>query len=266
MRIRILLLTLSLLFVFSRCYPHGGEHHMFDMMAVLGLDVNTSDRPGGPNEKAKAWCRYISNNLIDNEKFHYQLYDKYGISFRGARLHRYLFHWGYDAVPWSDAVESKIRSQAPGTKYTVEYLITHIKKDLIEEQRKRNRDLNGKTESLFGFASGGRDASYARFFAAIAYNTHLLGDYESSNTLFVGLCRLDALVGMFVTEIRNLDRVESQEIIRGITRINKSVRNDQLKADRLMQYLKENLPGFVAKAQQGSIKRRLEKKGFVFIN
>ena len=259
--------TLIAIFLFAisfSAYPHGGDHHMFDMMSVLGLDVNTSDRPNHPNEKAKEWCKYITNNLIDNEEFHYQLFDRYGISFRGPRLHRYLFHWGYDAMPWSSAIESKIRAQAPRTQFKTEYLIQHIKSDLVKEQKRRNKILNDKTEELFGFAHGGRDAAYARFFAAMAYNTHLLGDYESENTIFDGLCNLNDLIGMIVVEIRNLDNKTSKEIIRGMTQINNSVKNNQQKADRLMAYLKTKLPNFISNAQDGSIKRRLEKRGFRF--
>lgn len=247
-------------------YPHGGEHHMFDMMAVLGLDVNTSDRPNHPNTQTKEWCKYITNNLIDNTAFHDKLFNKYGISFRGARLHRYLFHWGYDAVPWSNAIESRIKAKASNTKHTSKYLIQHIKSDLVAEQRRRNKSLNAKTEKLFGFAHGGRDAAYARFFAAIAYNTHLLGDHESSNSIFDGLCKLDNLIGMIIVEIRNLDNKTSKEIIRGIKQINNSVKNDQYKADKLMAYLKINMPKFISNAQEGSIKRRLEKRGFLFTN
>lgn len=252
-------------FTYIGAYPHSGEHHMFDMMAVLGLDVNTSDRPNHKNEKAKIWCKYITNDLIDNTSFHDKLYEKYGISFRGARLHRYLFHWGYDAVPWSSAIESKIKEQASKTKYTSEYLIKEIRSDLKDEQKRRNKNLNTKTEELFGFAHGGKDGDYARFFASMAYNIHLLGDYESANTIFAGLCKLEDLVGMFVVEIRNFDNKNSKDIIKGITRINNTFNDDQQKADKMMAYLKINLPKFISNAQNGSIKRRLEKNGFLFV-
>lgn len=265
MREKIISICILLLTVAINAYPHGGEHHIMDMMAVLGLDINTSDRPNHPNEKAKEWCTYITKDLIDSEDFHKKLFDKYGVSFRGARLHRYLFHWGYDAEPWSHAIESKIIADAKKTDCTSDYLIKHIKADLVAEQKRRNKILNAKTEELFGFAHGGRDAAYARFFAATAYNTHLLGDYESANKVFVGLCSLDDLIGMIVVEIRNLDKQRSKGIIKGITKINNTVKNDQQKADQLMAYLKQNLPNFISQAQDGSIKRRLEKAGFLFV-
>lgn len=133
---------------------------------------------------------------------------------------------------------------------------------MVTEQKRRNKSLNSKTEELFGFAHGGRDAAFARFFAAMAYNIHLLGDYESANSIFDGLCGLNNLIGMIVVEIRNLDNKASKEIIKGITQINNTVKDDQEKTDKLMAYLKVNLPKFISKAQNGSIKRRLEKKDF----
>lgn len=264
-RNKIILSVLFLCLSSIAAFPHGGERHMYDMMAVLGLDMNTPEDPNHPNKKAKKWCKYITNDLIDNSSFHDKLYNKYGISFRGAQLHRYLFHWGYDAKPWSAAIESKIIQQAPKTNYTSEYLIEHIKSDLREEQSRRNRSLNAKTEELFGFAHGGKEGKYARFFAAMAYNIHILGDYESVNTVFAGLCNLDDLIGMLVIEIRNFDKNNCTKIIKGITDINNTIKDNQKKADKLMEYLKTTLPLFISQAHDGRIKRRLEKRGFKFI-
>ena len=248
-------------------FPHGGwEAHMFEMMEVLDLDVNTSDLgKSHPNEKAKAWCKYISQDLIDKNDFHRKIKDKYQISFETARFHRYFFHWGYNAMPWSKAIEDRIRNNANKTPYSAEYLIKHIKNDLKIEQQRRNKDLNAKTENLFGFAHGGRDARYARFFAAMAYNIHILGDFTSKdNRSLAGLCNFKDLVGMIIVEIERFDKSRSSEIVQRIKLICKNPIDVQKTADDLMEFLKGSVPKFIAEAQDGSIRRRLGAKHFIF--
>ena len=75
---------------------------------------------------------------------------------------------------------------------------------------------------------------------------------------------LKDIIGLIVIELRDFDKVRSREVIKGITNINKRYVGPQKKADVLLKYLKKEVPSFVKEAQNGSIYRRLGKKGVKF--
>lgn len=227
--------------------------HVDDMMAIFGFQES---------ENLKTWMKFISSDMIDKPNPFYQELCKRHPKF--SCKHRLLFHWGYNAAPWNKPLEERIKKYCEDFDLNMESNLRIFKSELKSEQKRRNRILNKKTEELFGFAHGGRDASYANFFCSMAYNTHLLGDYMSDNRDLDGLMPIDKLVGSIVTDIRSLDKNTCKSIIGGITLINKKYPNQQKKADVLMVYLKHNLPTFIKQAQKGSIKRRLEGKGFRF--
>ena len=235
-----------------------GEHYA-DMIAVLGLE----DSP-----KLKEWAKFISSDMIDKPN---PFYNKFKEKHPGFQCkHRFLFHWGYNANPWNSVLESKTKRYCKDLEKTshkrvcIEDTIALFKQELRQEQKRRNSLINKRTEDLFGFAHGGKDASFARFFASFAYNVHLIGDYTSDNTDLEGLQNLNEIIGLLVIELRNLDKVKSREVIRGISNMNKKYVGPQKKADALLKYLVQKVPLFLKEAQNGSIYRRIEKRGFKF--
>ena len=238
---------------------HGSwTQHYDDIIAVFGLE-------GSPS--LRGWVQFISSDMIDKKDFYNELQRKHpGFTCK----HRLLFHWGYDAVPWNKDLEKKVKDYCKVCKVFNEESIADtirlFQYEIRSEQKRRNRLINQKTEDLFGFAHGGKDASYARFFASMAYNIHLLGDYTSDNTDLQGLQPLNKLLGSIITELRNFDKNQSEEFIQGINDINRKYADvePQKKADALLKYFKESIPRFVQVANGGSIKRRLEYKGFKF--
>lgn len=99
----------------------------------------------------------------------------------------------------------------------------------------------------------------------MAYNIHILGDYTSDNTVLDGLFGFDKLIGKIVVELRNLDYANSKQLVNGITKIKNKNIDIQKKADLLMDYLKQEVPAFIKSACNGSLKRRIEGRGFKFI-
>src|SRR5574344_747342 len=233
----------------------GYQQHVEDMMKVFGFKENADLRN---------WMRFISSDMIDKyQPFDAELQSRHkGFSCK----HRLLFHWGYNAEPWNKPLENKVCSYCEQRDLNIESNIRIFKSEMISEQKKRNRTLNRKTELLFGFAHGGRDAVYANFFASMAYNTHLIGDYTSDNSDLDGLVPFNSLIGLIINDLRKFDYLTCKPLIKDIDRINKSYSNVQKKADTLMQYLKTNMPLVIKNAQGGSIKRRLENKGFYIID
>ncbi len=247
--------------------PHSSwEAHAKDVMDVLGMEWNGRKSP--KNVEIKRWLYFLSSKMIDDTSFHKELMVKHK-KFQNIgtpRKHRILFHWGYNAEPWNTSIQQEVITYCEQYDLNVESNIRIFKSELIAEQRRRNKKINSETEKLFGFSHGGKDASYARFFAAIAYNVHILGDYTSDNTELTGLQPINALIGQIVIEIRNLDNIESKSLIKGITLINKKYSNSQTKADVLLAYLKSRLPAFIKNANNGSLYRRLAKQNVKFIN
>ena len=238
-----------------KSYSHSSwKQHADDMMSVFGFVENS---------ELREWMRFISSDMIDKTDFYEKLKNEHN-GF-GCK-HRLLFHWGYNAEPWNRALEEKVKEYCENYDLNIELNIRVFKSKIRDEQKRRNRIMNEKTETLFGFSHGGKDARYAQFFVSIAYNIHLIGDYTSDNTDLQGLQNLDDIIGLIISSIKSFDIKESKTIVNKITTVNKKYSNPQIKADELMLLLKKEMPDFIKKAENGSIRRRLEKKGFKMIN
>lgn len=254
-RIYISLLACLPLLYSMPLFAHGSyDEHCSEMVAVFGFV---------PDSKLNDWAKFISSDMIDNHEPFYSSLKQRHPGFKCK--HRLLFHWGYNSRPWSDILERRILKYCNevGAQSPSDTLLL-FQQELRAEQKRRNGLVNAKTEKTFGFDSGGTDAMYANRMASMAYNIHLLGDYMSDNSDLEGLVGISSLIGAIVTDIRTIDPGASKDIIKGITEINKSEPNEQLKADRLMAYLLIEFPKFFRQAREGSIARKLEAKGYKF--
>ena len=217
------------------------------------------------------WLCFISSDMIDkHEPFYTQLTQSFP---RFKCKHRLLFHWNYNGKPWTPGLESRVKAYARQLygldRYEEKYpkLKEQFLNVLRTEQKRRNRIINKKTEELFGFASGGKDASYANFFASMAYDLHILGDYTSGdNTDLNGLVEFNSLIYGIISSIKKLDHVQSKSICNLIRNANQTNEDVQKRADRIMNIIQNHLPQFIKQAQGGSLKRRLEKRGDLFVS
>ena len=242
--------------------------HGEDIMAVLGFahDTRLFNR-SKETRSNNSWVKFISSDMIDNTDFHKELEQEYpGFSIKGPNRHRLLFHWAYDTEPWNDELEVLFREYCEIADRNIESNIRVLKAKIISEQRERNRKIINKTQEVFGFEAGGKQGHiYTHFLASMAYNIHILGDYTSDNTVLDGLFGFDKLIGKIVVELRNLDYANSKQLVNGITKINNKNIDIQRKADLLMDYLKQEVPAFIKSACNGSLKRKIEGRGFKFI-
>lgn len=261
--VRRLLIGIFIILTSNNIYGHPDKTtHANEIMSVLGFEYNQS---------LYEWLCFISSDMIDkHQPFYSELCSKFP-DFKCK--HRLLFHWNYNGVPWTPGLEARVlaysrmkhgaenyRKEFPAIK---EAFLTALRK----EQKKRNGKINTRTEQLFGFASGGKDASYANFFAAMAYDLHILGDYTSKdNTDLDGLVDFNVLINGIISSINRLDPKEGKGIIKKLRMASSnSNKNVQYMADDAMAILQTDLPLFIMNAEEGSIKRRLEKHGFKFI-
>lgn len=250
-------------------FAHSGFiQHGEDIIAVLGLEYNTKIFSRSKDASNSSWVKFISSDMIDNTDFHKEIESRYpGFSIKGPKRHRLLFHWAYDTEPWNDEFESLFVEYCEIQDLNIESNLRILRSEMVTEQRRRNRLIEEKTREVFGFEEGGKEGRiYTHFFSSMAYNIHILGDYTSDNTILDGLFGFDKLIGRIVVELRNLDYANSKSIVNGITQINKKNIDVQKKADLLMAYLKQEVPHFIQKAGNGSLKRKIEGQGYRFIN
>lgn len=264
-------------FVFACCillcstvniFAHGGfVQHGEDIMAVLGFmnDTRLFNR-SKDTKNNHSWVKFISSDMIDNNDFHKFLeQNHHGFKISTPSLHRLLFHWAYETDPWNDELERRIKEYCDTYDLNIESNLRVFRAEILSEQRRRNRLIIRKTREVFGLDNGGKQGHiYAHFFASMAYNVHILGDYTSDNKVLDGLFGFDKLIAKIVVELRNLDYINSKRIVKGITRINNKKINVQQKADILMVYLKQEVPNFIKSACNGSVRRKIEGQGFMF--
>lgn len=238
---------------------HGSfDEHKKDMYRVLGFQEHP---------QITKWMEFISSEMIDKcykSDFYKNLQHKYP-DFKCK--HRLLFHWGYNDEPWNNSIELKVRDYADKMSLNQDSLIKVFKEDFKTEQKRRNSEMNKITENLFGFASGGKDATRANFFAAIVYDVHLLGDYTDDNHDFDGLVSFDRVVRDIENRVTRLDPSDrkGKVIVTNLNKIRSSGLNREDKARQVIDYLSTALPSFIMTVEGGSIYRRLHSKGF-YIN
>ena len=248
---------------------HGSlQQHGEDIMAVLGFEIcpeNFKLFVTTSPQKNNSWTKFISTDMIDDKVFHKKLEERHpNFKISSPNKHRLLFHWPYNAIPWTPELERHIRTYCRTYHYDVESTIRTFKKEIKTEQVRRNKKMIEVTEKVFGFAHGGIESNWTLFFVAMAYNVHLLGDQQSDNSVFAGVADVNNLIGQIILTLRLLDKTKCKPLEREIAFINKKNTNSQKKADALMLYLKQSVPSFIKEAQNGIIVRRLERGGFKF--
>lgn len=248
-------------FALSAAAHSGFALHKADFYAVLGWEEDA---------RVTAWMRAISSSMIDNYKGQERevygglnFYDYLKADFPGFKCkHRLLFHWGYNSQPWSEALQRKVAALPWGGDSAE---VGRFKRALAREQQYRNVVANKMTEELFGFASGGRDAAMANAMVSVVYDVHILGDYTPDNSDREGLQSFASVVGDLINAVRRIDAQSSAALIKDI----KAVANDATltvpeRSERLLAYLTTHFPEFLKKAQSGSLKRRIERRGIRF--
>ena len=243
-------------------YAHSLEGHQRDVMDVFGFEWDGRIHP--KNTQIKDWIRFISYDMIDDKSFHKKLMQnhRHFPDLSPATKHRILFHWAYDAEPWNKEFEKIVIRYCDAYDLNVESNIRVFKAELKSEQKRRNGEINHKTESLFGFHNGGTEEEWAKYFASMAYNVHILGDY--TNTCLDGLNDLHDLMGRIIRQLRIIEPQKSRTAIKEINAILKTNDPIQIKAQRLMDVLKYHGPILLKNTKGGMLYRKIQNQGFVF--
>ena len=256
--------ALIIIFLFfisqSSSFAHGSwQQHAEDMYNVFGFEAN---------EELTKWMKFVSSVLIDNNNadcafsdnqepfnFYRYLQEKYpGFQCK----HRLLFHWGYNSRPWTLYLQNKVEYYGGSEK-----MIQDFQADLIAEQKRRNGFANEYTENIFGFKHGGKEARIARVFISIAYDVHLLGDYEPDNSDLDGLQDLGSVIGDVINNLQALDKHQSAELVKKLKKASQGQKNDvQEMASLILNILKANFRYVLQRAEDGKVSEHLLAQGF----
>ena len=241
---------------------HESWHqHANDMYEVFGFERN---------EELTNWMKFVSSVLIDNNNSDYA-FSNNGKPFNFYSFlqekypdfqckHRLLFHWGYNSRPWSHYLQKKVDDYGWS-----EEMIKDFQEDLITEQKRRNGFANEYTENVFGFAHGGKEARIARVLISIAYDVHILGDYEPDNTDLDGLQDLGSVVGDVINNLATLDNQRSSELRKQLRRVSLGQEFElQDKATVLLDLLKGHFNILLQNADDGNVAAHLNEMGFRF--
>lgn len=261
---KALILFISLFIFQMPILAHASwQQHADDMYEVFGLERN---------EELTNWMKFVSSVLIDNNNSD-KVFSKDGSSFNFYSYlqekypdfqckHRLLFHWGYNSRPWSDYLQDKVNHYGWS-----EDMIKDFQADLVAEQKRRNGFANEYTENLFGYAHGGKEARIARVLISIAYDVHILGDYEPDNTDLDGLQDMGSVVGDIINNLTALDKKLTSELCKLLKKVSQSQEYElQNKATILLNLLKDNFSDLLRKANEGEIASHLTSKGFQFVD
>ena len=262
---RIVLIILTSLCA-CEMYAHASFiEHGEDIMAVFGFEPDTRLFNRSKDTRSNtSWVKLISSDMIDSKEFHKKLEKEYpGFRISHPNYHRLLFHWGYYEDPWSSYLERHIKTYCTLSNANQLLTIKQIKKEIKIEWERRKQTIIRETEKVFGFAHGGRDRINSECFISIACYIHLLGDRQSDNSVFVGVANINTIAQGLMKSLNNLDPTISSPINEQISNIlNKNPEDFSKTADILMEYLKEEVPGFIKNAQKGGIYSRLCNNGF----
>lgn len=259
---KVIIIITSLFTLQSSLLAHGSwQEHAEDMYNVFGLERN---------DELTNWMKFVSSVLIDNNNTEYAFSDD-GTPFDFYAYlqekypdfqckHRLLFHWGYNSRPWSSYLQDKVEDYGWS-----EEMIKEFQADLIAEQKKRNGRANEYTENVFGFAHGGKEARVARVLISIAYDVHILGDYEPDNKDLEGLQDLGSVVGDIINNLTALDKRQSSTLCKQLRKASQSQEYElQYKASVLLNILKDNFSVVLQNADNGKIAAHLNARGFRF--
>lgn len=259
---RAIIIVVSLFIFQTPSLAHATwSQHAEDMYMVFGLEKN---------EDLTNWMKFVSSVLIDNNNSD-EAFSKEGLSFNFYVYlqekypdfqckHRLLFHWGYNSRPWSSFLQDKVNKYGWS-----EEMIRNFQEDLVVEQKRRNSFANEYTENVFGFAHGGKEARIARVLISVAYDVHILGDYEPDNIDLDGLQDIGSVVGDIINNLTALDKNESKALCKQLRKVSQVEGYDlQDKATVILDLLKDNFRFVLQKADAGEIAEHLKTKGFRF--
>jgi len=174
----------------------------------------------------------------------------------GKYGHRLFFHWGFNGKPWSPQIQEMV-DKCNWDEQTVNL----FKMKLINEQSRRNLKVMTATNEMLHFGMSGQMRDYSNGFASILYDTHLLGDF--STTQITPLQDLNLVIDdIKVSLYRKLKGGdEALRINKMLDQTKKSYPDQRIRAVKVLDILQKNVPKMILNAQNGYFKIHFKEIG-----
>lgn len=171
----------------------------------------------------------------------------------GKYGHRLFFHWGFNSKPWSPQIEEKVLECHWDAATTEAF-----KKKLVVEQARRNRLVMERTSETLHLGMSGVLREYTNGFASLIYDTHLLGDY--STTQKAPLQNLNAVIDDIKTALyRKLKGGNAALSINKRLDLTKTLYTEpEVRAKKVLEILQEDVPEMILNAQDGYFRKHFK--------
>ena len=239
-----------------------GSEHVADMCAVFGVCGDhprllplfrtiTSEMDSARTGRQK----YTMNQRMKNVEPSFEW---------GAYTHRLFFHWGFNGDPKeSEALKDKINSSTEDPERR-----ERLWKVVMDEHKNRNRRMKKAAKDAVSYTgTDGKQKGVAKpainGIAALAYDTHILGDYiEGKDIPRKALFSLQRTQEDIVKAVRRITQsdpdFEGEEDRKMFERRMKWIQGgiEKIRAEKALQIMKEYVPKILMKA--GTLRRVLE--------
>jgi hypothetical protein len=222
---------------------------------------------GGHEEDAYSVLPFKESDKISDwlEAIHKTIDVPYNSYFKGLRDaphqkfswgkygHRIFFHWGFNGKPWSPQIEEKVLECHWDIATTESF-----KRKLVEEQARRNRLVMERTSETLKLGMSGVLREYTNGFASLVYDTHLLGDY--STTQKAPLQDLNAVIDDIKSAL--FRKLKGGNVALSINKrldLTKTLYSDpEVRAKEVLTILKEDVPEMILNAQDGYFRKHFK--------
>jgi hypothetical protein len=174
----------------------------------------------------------------------------------GSYGHRLFFHWGFNGKPWTPQIQERV-ALCKWDKKTVEA----FKKKLVAEQARRNKIIMTETSKALHFGLSGQQREYVNGFASLLYDTHLLGDYTTTN--IEPLLELNSVIDDIKRALYRKLKGGAQAV-----RINKTLESykriyadPRVRAAKVLELMQKEVPAMILSAEDGYFRRWFERWG-----
>jgi|SRR5574344_829684 hypothetical protein len=172
--------------------------------------------------------------------------------------HRVFFHWGFNSDPRSSKILNELVSECKWSADVEE----QFWKKVVDEQAIRNKSNMETVAAVLGYSLSGVERGYVNAVASLIVDTHILGDYTTTETRSlqdIDMLAADIQKALF-SSLRGGDAAKSIN-----KRIDKtaSLTPAAVRAEAILAILQSDMPTFWEKAQEGAFIKHFRGMGLI---
>lgn len=170
--------------------------------------------------------------------------------------HRVFFHWGFNSDPRS----SKILNELVAERKWSSAVTASFWQKVVTEQAIRNKADMECISSVVGYSLHGVEREYVNAMASLIVDTHILGDYTTTETRAlqdIDLLAADIKKALF----SSLYGGDTAKRINKLIDSTESIKMPANRADAILTILKKEMPQFWQKAQNGKFIEHFISRG-----